>query len=647
MIKRAPALALVLIAVAFGSPAWAQSTQFDLGIGYQWLDVSGNQDLYRTHTGDRDGALLDALTVMVVGDKDGLFDRLQIDAAGVGASPDTNFRVHASRSRLFDMSLRYNRAEVFSRLPNYANPLLGATGVIPGQHTYDRYRDALDFDLTLLPGGTISPIVGYSRYHYWGPGTTTFAFGQDEFALGNDIDEKVSEYRVGAGMAFGTWRATILQGWRSTDSSYDYSLLPGANGGNNSAPVLGTPVSAGSLAGHSRTSGTAPFTNLLVTGRLADRVRISGTYARLSGAEANTDDTFTATGQFVSFALARFFQGASEVDATSARATNWRGNVRAEVDLTSWLEVVADFTSSRRRLDGDALLRTTYLGTVNFSGADPKNLMTLVSAATAWDRGEDASELRLLARPTSWISVWVGGARLNQDVAIDPAAAEIVVPGGQGGSYSRQVDRLSAGADATIGPVVVGVDYLTDDADAAVVRTDYTDRDRFRAHATVNIGKFLKVLGSGEWINMKNPAAGILYDADVTHWAAGVDVMPIDALTIHGGYDKYESNSQILIRIPHDFSTQTSIYAEDGENVEGNAALKLGRFMVEAGANQYSNKGDLPFDLDRTYARFDVTVTGGLGVYGQYEKRKYREKQFSPADYDADRYGLFVRWASK
>jgi len=647
MKKRVLSLALVLTAVAFVPTLQAQSTQFDLGLGTQWLDVSGNQDMYRTHTGEyRNGFLLDSLSVTVTGGKDGLFDRLLLEATSIGVSPDSRFRIQVDRARLFDLRLSYSRADIFSAFPGYANPFLAA-GVIPGQHTLDRHRDGLDLDLTLLPGGTFSPIVGYSRYHYWGPGTTTFPFGQDEFALNSDIDETVNEFRVGAGVAFGTWRATVLQGWRSVDSSFDYALASGAGAGNNARPVLGTNVAASQLAGHSRTTGNAPFTNVQVTGRLFDHVRLVGSYARTSGADADTDETFTAAGQFVSFALARYFQGASETDGTSASATNWRGNARVEIDITSWLEVVAGFTSAHRELSGDALLSTTYLGTTNFSGLDPKNIQNVVSAATAWDRQEDIGEAKVIARPATWLNFWVAGSKVDQDVTIVPAAAEVVVPGGQGGSYTRAIDRVAAGADVTAGPVGLAVDWQKDDADAAVVRTDYLNRDRLRGRISLKIGTILRVLGTGERINLENPTAGILYDADITHWAAALDITPIAALTFHGGYDSYESNSQLLIRMPHDFSTETSIYLEDGENIEGSVALKLGRFLVEAGHSQYRNEGDLPFDLDRQYARFDVGITGEVGIYGQYEQREYTEKLLTAADYSADRFGLFVRWASK
>jgi hypothetical protein len=646
MTKRALFVALVLAAVAFAPGLQAQPAQFDLGLGYQWLSVNGNKDMQRSQTGDKEGLLLDSLAVTLFGGKDGLFDRLTLQAAGIGASPDSRFLLKVERAKQFSLRLSFTRADFFSALPAYANPFVAA-GVVPGQHTLDRRRDALDLDLELLPGGVISPTVGYSRYHYWGPGTSTLSFGQDEFALKTDLDATINEYRIGAGLALGAWRATVLQGWRSSDSSYDYALVDGANGGNNSQPVLGTNVAASQLAGHSRTTGNAPFTNLLVNGLIAGRVRLIGTYARIGQDETNTDETLSASGQFVSFALGRVFQGASDVAQGNAAATNWRGDVRLEADLTSWLELVAGYGSTHHELDGDALLQTTYLSTKNFSGLDPKNITTLVSALTAWDTKDDASEIKLIARPADWLRLWAAGDWIDRNVTITPAAAEIVVPGGQGGTYKRSIDRYSGGADVTFGPVTLGAEYLKDDADNAVVRTDYTNRDRLRARASVKINSFLTFIASGDQTDLKNPAAGIQYDATVKHWAAGLDIIPVAALVIHGGYDKYTSDSQVLVRVPQDFSTESSIYAEDGKNVEGSLSLKLGRLLIAAGGNQYRNTGDLPFDLDRSWARLDIAVFDGVGVYGQYERRKYTEKLYSAADYSADRYGLFVRWASK
>ena len=310
MKTRAIIVALLLAAAVLAPAASAQTSQFDLGIGYQWLDLSGNEDVYRTQVKEKDGALLDSLSLRLVEPEGGLFDRLTLEAAGIGASPDTRVQIQASRAGVYDLRVGYTRADVFLALPGHANPLLGA-GVTPGQHTVDRRRDAFNLDLELLPGAVISPIAGYSRQHYWGPGTTTYAFGQDEFLLANDLDETVDEFRLGVAFALGDWRATVLQGWRSTDSSYDYALATAPSAGNNSRPVLGRDIAATTLAGHSRTTGNAPFTNAFVTGRVGDWLRVAGSYTRTDGIDAETEDSYTATGQFASCARSPMSEAAT------------------------------------------------------------------------------------------------------------------------------------------------------------------------------------------------------------------------------------------------------------------------------------------------------------------------------------------------
>ena len=288
-----------------------------------------------------------------------------------------------------------------------------------------------------------------------------------------------------------------------------------------------------------------------------------------------------------------------------------------------------------------------YLNTVNFSGANPGNITATLEATTAWERDEDVVEAKLIASPTSWLRFWGGAATADQEVSIVPAAAEIVVPGGQGGTFERSIDRVSAGADLDFGFLTLAADYANDDADAAVVRTDYLERERLRFRAGVKLGSWLRLLATDETIDLSNPTPGIDYDGQIDHVSADLELIPTAAVQLHGGYDSYQSDSTVMIRQPHDFQLLPSLYVEDGENVEASLAVQYGRFAFEAGGNRYSNEGDLPFDLDRTWASVDFTVKAGLGVRAQFERREYSEALLAVAAYDADRYGIFVRWASK
>ena len=635
-----------LAALLAVTPLAAQTVQLDLGLGYQWLDVTGNEDVYRTQTRQQDGAILDSLSLLILEPKgQGLFDRIRFDAAGFGASPDTRVRLQAGLAGVYSLRLGYSRVEVFNALPGFANPFLGS-GVTPGQHTMDRRREVFSLDLELLPGGTVTPLVGFSRSNYRGPSTSTYFLGRDEFRLLSHLDEQVDEIRAGIAFALGTWRGTAVQGWRSTEATSVFSLAAGEHDGNNARPVLGRDIYANVFDRTSKASIDAPFTNASFSGYLGERVRLVGSFARSDG-ESDTSEFESANGQFVSFELRRFFTGLEDSATGHAESPSWRGEARVEADLLPWLDLTAAYTSSHRELDGEALVATSFLGTVNYSGFDPRDVQAVLDAASAWERDEDVGEVRLRARPLTWLRVWGSAAKASQDVTITPAAAEIVVPGGQGGTYYRGIDRFSAGADATFGPLSLAAEWDSDDADAALVRTDYLERTKVKVRASLKIAAWLRVLGIGERIEASNPTSFIDYDATTEHWAADIEVTPLQALTVRAGYDSFQSDSRITIRRPEDFSLEPSLYAEDADNVEGSLLFNIGRFTAEAGGNRYSNKGSLPFDLDRTFARLDVVLTDAIGVYGQFEHRAYSETLLPLADYESDRYGLFLRWAVK
>lgn len=637
---------LVLASVALAAPLAAQNLQYDLAIGYQWVDLDGNPDVYRTQTGEKDGFRLDSLNLLLTDTKGTPgYDRLRLSAAGLGSGPDQRLRLDVGRSKLYSLRLNYARHEVFSSLPGYANPLLGS-GIWAGQHTLDRRRQTIDLDVELLPNRMLTPVFGYSRHTYRGPARTTLHFGQDEFRLASDLDETVAEYRIGLGFAAGGFRGSVVQGWRSFDSVNSMTLAPGAGDGNNLRPVLGTPVVSDHMTLRTRSRVDTPFLNAYVTGRLLDRVRLVGSFVR-SDAESKVDETGEMTGHFASFALQRFFGGATQVGTGKAENLNWRGEGRVEVEIVRGVDLVAGFRTSHRELDGHSLVTERYLDTVNFSGALPGDITQVLRATTAWERDEDLIEAKLVVSPVTWLRLWGSAGKIDQDITITPALAEIVVPGNQGGVFERDIDRVSGGAELNFGVIAFGGDWTKDDSDQTVVRTDFTERTRLRGRVTVKLSDQLRVRGVAEKIESSNPTQGIGYKGEVKHWGANLELKPIEAVTIRGGYDSYRSDSRINAFVPYPPAPIRSRYSEDGTNVEGSISAMLGRFTFGVGANRYTNDGDFEFDLDSRYLRFDVGITDQLGVYGQIERRTYDEKALPAADFEADRYGLFLRWNGK
>lgn len=646
MKARSLAPLVVLAAVAVAVPSAAQSLQYEVAAGYQWLDVTGNHEMFRTQTGEKDGFRLDTFNLLLVDTKGSPgYDRLRITASGLGSSPDSRLRIDASRARIYSLRLTWSRADVFNSLPGYANPLQ-ASGVFPGQHTLDRRRQGVNLDLEFLPGRHFTPLFGYSRSTYKGPAHTTYHFGQDEFLLTSNLDETVSEYRIGVGFSAGDFRGAVIQGWRSLESTNAMALAAGAGSGNNLRPVLGRGIDASRLDLHTRADVDTPFTSANVTGRLWDRVRVVGTYSR-ADADSEAAETGDMAGHFASFALQRFFGSAEQVAAGKASSLNWRGEARVEVEIVPGVDMSAGFRSSHRELDGHSFVTTKYFDTVNFSGAFPGDISTVLQADTAWERDENVAEAKVIARPLPWLRLWASTGTIDQDITIVPALAEVVVPGGQGGSFKRDLDRFAGGAVVRVGVLSLGGDWTKDDADRGVVRTDFTERTRLRGHLTLTVSELLRVVATAERIESSNPDPAIAYAADIKHWAASVELTPITPLTFRAGYDSYRSDSSLRIVRPQDLGADLSLYAEDGESIESSVLARLDELTIDVGMNRYRNRGSMPFELDRFFARFDVTLTEQLGVYAQLERREYDESSLPQAYFDADRYGLFLRWTGK
>ncbi|HQT95936.1 MAG TPA: hypothetical protein PK435_14995 [Thermoanaerobaculaceae bacterium] len=644
MAKRFAYFVGLLVVASWGATARAQSTQFSLDLGQQWTDVSGNNDVYRSQINEGQGLLLRSFSLTTVDNSDGpkLFDHLRIDAAGIGADPQASFRLSAGLAHVYSLRFSYRHSEFYNALPAYANPLF-ASGLTPGEHTINRALDTINLDVEVLPGEAITPLFGYQLVRYTGLGRSTAQVGQNEFRLLSDLNETTQEISGGVGFKAGGFEGRILQGWRVFDSTQNDRLLPGGGAGNNPQPLLGQPVTLTNYTDYTETRGTTPVTTGYLTGRLADGVRLVASFAR-ADFETDTGDDEAASGTLASFKLARFYSGLSESVHAHAQSLDWQGNARIEAEIIDGLDLTVGYTKRHRELDGLATIADLYANTVNFSGADPKSVSTLINAQTAMERNENIVEARLSSSNLGPLGLWVGWSRANQSLTVAPAAAEIIVPGGQGGRFDRQVKRTSAGATLALADVKLAVDWKKDDADNAVVRTDYLNLERWRGRASWRAGSFLELVGTAERIKAENPTAGIDQASTTKHWEGNVVLTPVTALSVSLGYGVYKVDSAITIRVPQDFSLEPSLYTEDGTSKDASLTYKVGRFGFDAGYSQFENNGDLALKLDRTTLGCDFDITPTVGASLRFDKHMYREVALPIDNFDAKIYGVFLRW---
>jgi len=636
-----PATLLTVFAftVTGGQLGHAQDTAVDFELGYQWVDVNGNEDMYRTQVNEDDGFVLRNLSVTTYGE--GLFELLQLDANGFGGTPNGRFRLRTS-NQSYRLNLGYQRFEAYSALPEYANPFLD-DGILPGQHTWDRTRQTLDFELEFMPGQTFSPLVGYRWNTYDGDRRTTRHVGQDEFELASSPEETEQELYVGLRFAAGSFSGAVIQGWRDFEGTDRLTLLPGASGGNNSRPVLGQDVELDGYQREIRTEADTPVTTALLNGRLGDRVRLKATFA-YADAEADSRDSELLSGSLVSFTLRRYFEGLDESVESRTDSPSWRGDVALGIDLLENLSVDLGYEVRDREVQGWALIQTLYLDTLNFAGTDPDDVTQLVEASTRLERTDSVASIRVAARDLGPFGLWAEYALADQEVEVWQDPVEIVVPGSQEGRFDRQVDEYGVGLTFELGTFDASLDWRSEDADSAVVRTDVVNRDRYRLRLGWELTTILRIVATAEQVEADNPADGIQLNVETDHYAVQLLLTPVKDLTFNLGYDSYQTDTATVIRRPHDFGVEPSLYSEEGEALFGGLTWKLGRFGLEAGYSSYENQGSFPFELERVFGRLAFDLTDSFALAGEVETHEYSESLFAPADFDADRYGLFLRF---
>ena len=639
-----PAALLLLLAAL---PAAAQTYPLEIELGYRFAKVDGNMNEYRSQINEREGILLRNITWSASDlGKGGLVDHFRVDGSELGIGPAGSLRLEAGRTGIYNLRFFYRRAEAFSFLTDFANPLFPA--VIPGQHTFSRVRNLYDAELEILPGGVVTPIVGYTRTTYDGPGQTTYHLGQDEFRLSENLTDKDEEFRVGAAFDVGPVNGRFIQGWRKFREKVNWNLAPGEKNGNNSFPLLGVNVTANNINRSAETETDTPSTLALVTGRIGSRIKLIGSYQRAHG-EADTTESEGAAGQFVSFEISRFFAGLAETASTKSDATFWTGSGRAEFVLADGIDLSAGYSRRHRYMDGFALVSTLYSDTTNFAGGDPRKLVTIaLDANNAMDRFDDVLDATLSVRNLGPFALRGGWSRTTQDVTVTPDLAEIVISGGQGGDFSRRIDSYRGGASYSVLGFTLAADYIGDHANNPIVRTDYLDRDRYRFRLAWSTEPFLRIALNGQKTIAVNDDPGIGLTTKVWEYGGDLEFLPAKPVTIRFSASKFLAHSSIPVRVPQDFTVGLSDHREDGVSLEGGVSLLLGPVRLDGSYSRFTNGGSYPFKIDRTRASGEMPVTPKMAFIAEWHRDKYNDSAQNTGglgSYDANRYGFYFRFS--
>jgi hypothetical protein len=284
------------------------------------------------------------------------------------------------------------------------------------------------------------------------------------------------------------------------------------------------------------------------------------------------------------------------------------------------------------------------MDTLNFGGFDPRDIEVMVDSQSGYKREDKIANIRFDLRDLGIFSVWGEYSANNQSLNVSQDVAEIVLPWGQEGDFDRRIANYEVGGMVEIGSAKFLLDFSGQDADEIIMRTDFNDRSRIRGRVDWSINKVFRVLATAESIDTDNNSSDVGYEAETRRYAIDLDITPSENLMFGLAWDTYQTDTEIPYRVPQTLGSSQSIYAEDGELLTGDLRWLISIFTIDAAYSTFENTGSFPFQMDRVFARVAVDLTKNFALAGEYENWDYSENLFPIADYDASRWGLFLRW---
>lgn len=645
--ERLSRFALGAALVLFAFPALSQNYPLDFELGYRFLSVSGNEEMYRSQVNERQGFLLHSLTLSTsdFNGKVGFADKFRLDVSDIGTGPAGGIRLEMGKSEIYRFKFTYSRWQLFSALPAFANPLLGS-GIVPGQQTYERLRNSYDAELEILPGKILTPIFGFTYNRYAGPSNSTVRVGENEFRLNQSFTSYDAEPRVGLAFATGPVAINFMQGWRKYHEEESSVLTTGAGAGNSTTPILGQ---AQTLVSYSRSAVTdvnIPVTTasgVLQLGRLG---RVLGTYVRATGG-SDTQGPTNLDGTLVGFDIFRFFGGLNETASASVQNLFWRGAVRAELTPADGVEVAGGWRKAFRELSGSELLSQIFYNTQTYGGASAPNIQQILGITNGLGRSDESVDLGVVVRKAGPFGFRFTYTHTKQATSVSEDLAEIVVGGansGQSGEFNRKINTYDAGMTFGLGLLTLGAEYRMDYADQAILRSDFTTRQSWRTRAGIEIAKFLRVSGTGQWTWESNNTVGINSTGTFRQVGGDVDIMPTDFLTFRLSGSNFKAGTHIPILNPINFSVSDNVNFEDGRALEGGMILRLKPVQIDITGGKYRNEGSVGFRIDRVRGRLEVPVVKRFSLVGELGYDRYSETVYTYGDFTATRVGVFAHW---
>ncbi len=113
---------------------------------------------------------------------------------------------------------------------------------------------------------------------------------------------------------------------------------------------------------------------------------------------------------------------------------------------------------------------------------------------------------------------------------------------------------------------------------------------------------------------------------------------PNDVSSLRASASHFRSDSNILYRLPQNFTTGESIQIERGNASQAGFTLIFPTVTLDGDLSRFNNDGMLPF-----LGRLTFPLYKRYGLAAEWARDKYAQPSLGIADYQATRYGVFLR----
>ena len=284
---------------------------------------------------------------------------------------------------------------------------------------------------------------------------------------------------------------------------------------------------------------------------------------------------------------------------------------------------------------------------MTFPQIDPPDIQTIIESKTRMERVEDIFDVRASLKILGPFSIRVGYTDNSAEITVANDPSEVVIPGGQGGSFDRKIQTVDAGLLFKLSGVTLGVDYVTA-VGGQRRRQDRLPRPRPAAPA--------RRVGAGEVVPHRS------HGRDGRHVQRRLRATPTTAPgTPMPATSSWPPGSGSASGSARGASTETPPSRTASRRpgrprrrctpraatlLEGGLTFNLKPFTVEALLRHFENEGSFPYELDKARVRADLEFSKLIGIAAEWDLDDYTElnrSYGSGADYKANRYGLYLR----